>query len=119
MSMLSFIYLFADIDDQRGLEVSRTIAEKYPNNYDYQIHYVESLLRVGEMKMAKKVLNKLNALMFELTPMQQRWFTSYLNYAWGTITFYWGKTKKLWGSWITVSSYTMQSWMRSWPMLIC
>ena len=97
MSILSFIYLFADIDDQRGLEVSRTIAEKYPNNYDYQIHYVESLLRVGEMKMANKVLNKLNALIFELTPMQQRWFTSYLNYAWGHYYFLLGEDKKALG----------------------
>ncbi|MFQ6612745.1 MAG: tetratricopeptide repeat protein [Fidelibacterota bacterium] len=90
-SILSFIYLWADIDLERGLAVSSDLAEQYPRNYDFQIHYAESLLQNGQLKPAYKKLKELNERLPELTEQQQRWYTSYLNYEWGHYFFLTGE----------------------------
>jgi len=97
MSVLSFIYQFSDINNARGLEVSRTLAEKYPGNFDFQVHYIESLLRNGQLKLAKKELNRLNQQLPKLTRRHQQWFTSYLNYVWGHYYFLNGDDDKALG----------------------
>ena len=53
MSVLSVVYQFFDLDKKRGLFVSQTIAEKYPNNYDYTIYYTLSLLQNDMLDQAK------------------------------------------------------------------
>ncbi|MEA1881117.1 MAG: hypothetical protein U9N31_01760 [Candidatus Marinimicrobia bacterium] len=97
MSILSFIYQFSDINDKRGLEVSRILAEKYPGNFDFQVHYTESLLRNGKLKLAKKGLTRLNHQLPKLTQRHQKWFTSYLNYVWGHYYFLKGDDNKALG----------------------
>ncbi|MBC8345989.1 MAG: hypothetical protein ISR82_05820 [Candidatus Marinimicrobia bacterium] len=97
MSILSFIYQFSDINNARGLEVSRTLFETYPKNFDFHVHYVESLLRNGKLTLAKKELNRLNQRLPKLTPRQQKWFTSYLNYVWGHYYFLLGENNKALG----------------------
>jgi len=97
MSILSFIYQFSDINNPRGLEVSRTLAEKYPNNFDFQVHYTEALLRNGQLKIAKKELNHLNEALPKLTKRHQEWFRSYLNYVWGHYYFLIGEDDRAMG----------------------
>ncbi len=97
MSILSFIYQFSDINNSRGLEVSRTLAEKYPNNYDFQVHYAESLIRNSELKLAKQELHDLNEKLPQQTDRHQKWFTSYLNYLWGHYYFLTGEDDKALG----------------------
>jgi tetratricopeptide (TPR) repeat protein len=86
-SILSFIYLWADIDLERGLSVSQHLAEQYPRNFDFQIHYAESLLQNGKLEPAQKKLKALNERLPELTDQQREWYTSYLNYEWGHYFF--------------------------------
>lgn len=93
-SILSFIYLWVDIDPRRGLEVSADLVDHYPRNFDFQIHYVESLLQTGDLKAGQKRLSELNMRMVELTPRQKRWYTSYLNYEWGHYYFIQGNLDK-------------------------
>ncbi len=94
MSILSFIYQFSDINNARGLEVSQTLFDTYPKNFDFHVHYTESLLRNGKLKLAKKELNRLNQQLPKLTPRQQKWFISYLNYVWGHYFFLTGDNDK-------------------------
>ena len=82
MSILSFIYQFVDIDVERGYLLSKKLVEKYPNNYDYKIHYVQSLLQKGELKLAEEKLTKLNVTLLEQRPRHQELFTSYVHYLW-------------------------------------
>ena len=82
MSILSFIYQFVDIDVERGYLLSKNLVEKYPNNYDYKIHYVQSLLQKGELKLAEEKLAKLNVSLLEQRPRHQELFTSYVHYLW-------------------------------------
>ena len=97
MSILSFIYQFSDINNERGLEVSRILAEKYSGNFDFQVHYTGSLLQNGQLKLPEKELNRLNEQLPKLTQRHQKWFTSYLNYVWGHYYFLKGEDDKALG----------------------
>jgi tetratricopeptide (TPR) repeat protein len=44
--------------------------------------------------LAKKELNRLNQQLPKLTPRQQKWFISYLNYVWGHYFFLTGDNDK-------------------------
>ena len=94
MSILSFIYQFLEINKERGLYFSRILAEKYPLNYDFQIHYTESLIQNGHAKLALTELNALNQQLPKLTRRHQKWFTSYLNFVWGHYYFLIGEDDK-------------------------
>ena len=81
-SILSFIYQFVDIDIERGYLLSKKLVEKYPNNYDYKIHYVQSLLQKGDLQLARKKLEELNRSLPKQRPRHQELFTSYVYYLW-------------------------------------
>ena len=81
-SILSFIYQFVDIDIERGYLLSKKLVEKYPNNYDYKIHYVQSLLQKGDLQLARELLEELNESLNKQRPRHQELFTSYVYYLW-------------------------------------
>ena len=83
MSILSYIYQFIDIDLERGLVISKQLKDQFPNNYDYKIHYVVSLLQTENLKIAKIFLDELNDTLYNQKPRHQKAFGSYLNYLWG------------------------------------
>lgn len=93
-SILSFVFLWVDTDLKQALKISKSLAYQYPKNFDFQIHYVESLLQNGQLKTAKKRLVQLTEEMTRLTPQQKKWYTSYLNYEWGHYYFLTGENKK-------------------------
>ena len=97
MSILSFIYQFIDINQSRGLELSKLLSEKYPNNYDYHVHYAFSLIQTGALKQARIELNKLNHKLTELGPRHRKLYTAYLNYLWGHYFFLKGQDEKAMG----------------------
>ena len=82
-SILSFIYQFIDIDVERGYLLSKDLANRYPNNYDFKIHYTESLLQKGELQLAKQLLDDLKNTFQDQRPKHQQRFSSYLDYIWG------------------------------------
>ena len=97
MSVLSFIYQFIDINESRGLELSKLLSEKYPKNYDYHVHYAFSLIQTGDLKRAKMELNKLNHKLTELGPRHRKLYTANLNYLWGHYFFLKGEDEKAMG----------------------
>ena len=94
MSVLSYIYQFMEIDEKRGLEISQTLAKKYPKNFDYQLHYTLSLLQINDLKQAKKELDKLDQNLVKQRPRHQKIFSSYLNYMRGYYFFLIGHDEK-------------------------
>ena len=40
-----------------SLKLSKTLADKYPKNFDFQVHYTFSLMVTSNLKGAKKQLN--------------------------------------------------------------
>lgn len=81
-SLLSFIYLWVDPDPHEGWRHSRLLVEHFPNNFDFQIHYLESLLQNDSLAEAGGHLAVLDSTFRELNPVQQAWFGGYLGYEW-------------------------------------
>ena len=96
-SILSFIYQFIDIDVDRGLLLSKDLADRYPNNYDFKIHYAESLLQKGELQLAKRLLDELKNTFYDQRPRHQQRFSSYLDYIWGHYHYLNGNDNKALG----------------------
>ena len=96
-SILSFIYQFIDIDVDRGLLLSKDLADRYPNNYDFKIHYAESLLQKGELQLAKQLLDELKNTFYDQRPRHQQRFSSYLDYIWGHYHYLSGNDNKALG----------------------
>ena len=94
LSVLSYIYQFIDIDIKRGLEVSKRLVEEFPNNYDYKIHYVVSLLQTGDLKSSKTILDDLDKTLFKQRARHQEGFGSYLSYLWGYYYYLIGNDEK-------------------------
>lgn len=94
LSVLSYIYQFIDVDIERGLEVSKQLIEEFPNNYDYKIHYVVSLLQSGDLTSSKPLLDDLNNTLYKQKPRHQRGFGSYINYLWGYYYYLIGNDQK-------------------------
>ncbi len=97
MSILSFIYQFIDIDDEKGLALSQILSEKYPNNFDFQVHYTFSLMVTDDLKGARKQLKRLNPQLAKMGPRHQKLYTSYLNYLWGYYYYVTGDNEKALG----------------------
>jgi len=86
-SVLSYIYLWMQIDSQRAAVISRDLALKFPLNYDFQVHYIESLLQNNQVQKAGELLSGMDKMLEDLTPRQQEIFSSYLDYEWGHYYF--------------------------------
>ena len=91
MSVLSYIYQFFDIDQIKGLRYSKIIAEKYPNNFDFQIHFTESLLQNNQLEKARYRLESHNDNLQFLTKNYQKRYRSYVDYLWAHYFYLSGK----------------------------
>lgn len=97
MSILSFIYQFIDINNQKGLNLSKKLSDRYPKNFDFQVHYTFSLLINNDLRGAKKQLKILNPQLRQMEPRHQKLYTSYFNFLWGYYYFKMGDYKKALG----------------------
>ena len=66
----------------KGLRYSKIIAEKYPNNFDFQIHFTESLLQNNQLEKARYRLESHNDNLQFLTKNYQKRYRSYVDYLW-------------------------------------
>ncbi|MDP6611011.1 MAG: hypothetical protein QF823_01730 [Candidatus Marinimicrobia bacterium] len=97
MSILSFIYQFIDVDQERALKYSEKLSKKYPRNFDFQVHYAFSLIQTSDLKRVKKQLDQLNQRLDRLGPRHQKLYTAYLEYLWGHYYFLKGEEDKAMG----------------------
>ncbi len=85
--ILSFIYLWVDLDPEKALEHSGELVEEFPGNFYFRILYTESLIRSGKMNSALTSLNILKKMYPKLTDIQKDWYYGYLQYELGLLHF--------------------------------
>lgn len=78
--ILSFLYLWVDVDPEKALEHSSVLVKTFPQNFYFRILFTESLIRNGKMITALASLNTLEKMIQDLTPIQQKWYHSYFQY---------------------------------------
>ncbi len=85
--ILSFIYLWVDVDPENALEHSGELVEEFPGNFYFRILYTESLIRSGKMNSALTSINILKKMYPKLTDIQKDWYYGYLQYELGLFHF--------------------------------
>ncbi len=84
-SIKSFLDLWVFQDFPNALKHSRRLALEFPYNFYFNIMYVESLSRTGDLVGARARLNYLADRYRDLTPVQQHWYGGYLAYEEGLL----------------------------------
>ncbi|HJL74996.1 MAG TPA: hypothetical protein QGF08_00765 [Candidatus Marinimicrobia bacterium] len=92
--IISFIYLWVDVDPEKALEHSSILAQTFPRNFYFRILYTESLIRSGKMNSALTSLNTLKKMYSNLTEIQKSWYYGYLQYEFALFHFKEGKNDK-------------------------
>jgi len=92
--IVSFLYLWVDVDPEKALEYSGELVEEFPGNFYFRILYTESLIRSGKMNTALTSLNILKKMVSNLTDIQKNWYFGYLQYELALYHFKERKTEK-------------------------
>lgn len=86
-SICGFLFLWVDSDIPKALRYSEKLARSFPANFYFQTLYAESLIRSGDTKNAHKQIQRMTASLPLLTPIQQRWYSAYLDYESALLAF--------------------------------
>ncbi len=86
-SICSFLYLWVDPNPVKALKHSSVLAGRFPNNFYFNVMYVESLIKNGANEKAENQLRAMEISLKRLTPIQQRWYLGYLRYEWALYYF--------------------------------
>jgi len=79
-SVLGFLYLWVDSEPEKALSNNAILVEHFPNNFYFNIMYLESLILTGNHEEAQNVLAYLEQSYAELTDTQKNRYRSYLQY---------------------------------------
>ena len=79
-SVLGFLYLWVDSEPEKALSNNAILVEHFPNNFYFNIMYLESLILAGSHEEANKILTHLEQTYDELTDTQKIRYRSYLQY---------------------------------------
>ena len=74
------MYLWVERDIETSKQISLDLSERYPNNFFFNIMLLECLIKSGELDTAEKRIFLLEKAIDTLTPIQKKWYESYLNY---------------------------------------
>ncbi|MFL3052020.1 MAG: tetratricopeptide repeat protein [Candidatus Neomarinimicrobiota bacterium] len=87
MSILAITYQFFDLNKEKGLEVSQTVSEKYPDNFGYGLYHAMGLMQNGKINAALEKLELLNKKIVLQRPYHQKRYNPYLSYLWANYYF--------------------------------
>lgn len=85
--ILSFVYLWVDLNPDLALKHSSKLVEEFPKNFYFRILYTESLIRNDKTNSALASLNTLKKMFPDLTEIQKSWYYSYLQYEFALVHF--------------------------------
>ena len=85
--ILSFIYLWIEDRPEDALPITRKLSGEFPNNFYFNILYLESLIRTYSFDMANNLINKLDVNFALLSDRQKQWYKSYFDYQKALIFF--------------------------------
>ena len=86
--ILSYLYLWVEEDPIMAYKHSKDLIKNFPNNFYFNILYLESSIRTGNKFEVPIILDHLNKKFDELTPRQKEWYLPYLNYEKALYLFY-------------------------------
>lgn len=79
-AILCNLYLWAEDDPVLSLPHARDLAYKFPNNYWFNLLYLESLIRTNMIKESYTVLENMEKMLMNLTDRQKEWYQPYQSY---------------------------------------
>jgi len=79
-AILCNLYLWVENEPLLSLKHAKDLAEKFPNNYYFNLLYCESLIRNKNISQSKIILNRMDRMIDNLTVKQKEWYIPYQNY---------------------------------------
>jgi tetratricopeptide (TPR) repeat protein len=79
-AILCNLYLWVEDDPVLSLPHARELAYNFPENYWFNLLYLESLIRTNMFNDSYKVIEKMDDLLLDLTDRQKEWYKPYLSY---------------------------------------
>jgi len=87
-AILSNLYLWVENEPILALEHSKDLAKYFPNNYYFNLLYLESIIRTGNLDISSTIIKDMENGLSKLTSRQIEWYTPYLNYEKALLSFY-------------------------------
>ena len=86
--ILSYLYLWIEDEPILAHKHSKDLVESFPNNYYFNILYLESLIKMKKKSEIKERIAYLDSTFKKLYPRQKEWYLPYLNYEKALNAFY-------------------------------
>ena len=86
--ILSFIYLWVEDEPEKALPITTKLSSEFPNNFYFQILFLESLTRTSNINEANELIKKLDLSFVNLSARQKEWYKPYFDYQKALISFH-------------------------------
>ena len=87
-SILSNIYLWVEDEPILALDHSKDLAENFPNNFYFNLLYLESNIRTNNLDLSNAIIRDMDFKISSLSSMQRTWYEPYLMYEKALYSFY-------------------------------
>ena len=85
--ILSFIYLWIENKPEDAIPITKKLSEEFPNNFYFNILYLESLTRTNSFNNANNLIKNLDTRFKFLSDRQKEWYKPYFDYQKALISF--------------------------------
>ena len=87
-AILSNLYLWVENDPILALQHAKDLASKFPNNFYFNLLYLESLIRTNDIYLSQIIIEDMQNKSSNLTTRQMEWYLPYLDYERALLSFY-------------------------------
>ena len=87
-AILSNLYLWVENDPILALEHAKDLASIFPNNFYFNLLYLESLIRTEDIHLSQIIIDDMKIKSSNLTARQLEWYLPYLDYERALLSFY-------------------------------
>jgi hypothetical protein len=87
-AILSNLYLWVEDEPILALEHSKDLVRYFPDNFYFNLLYLESIIRTKNIKLSKVIIRDMEISLSKLTSRQGAWYGPYLDYERALLSFY-------------------------------
>ena len=87
-AILSNLYLWVENDPILALEHAKDLVRYFPDNYYFNLLYLESLIRTDKIDISKVIIRDMKINSSKLTDRQIKWYSPYLDYEIALLSFH-------------------------------